>query len=547
MMHSIAYRNIVTQVCTVIMLTCLVSTQSAADKGNPKSTEDSQQILRDSPDKVSLDSRLARISDLARPEASRQNVELTLLEIKEYLSAEQYKEALRATHRLLEALEHSNDENISSIDNVLAVCALLRARGFAEESSKCEDRVLQLTTQNSVYVNIPYHYLQRALFRGQYKFLIAYARNHEEPDLGLHLLVARAAGTEFVRYWSVDLKRFVQLTPGQSKILNDLAEQCTEHYEAAVRLSLDQYTRTQLANEWLAFKAYEMFPSDSSFLLSQFPTHELFEYKTESKRIENQAEHFRAAAIKAMESGKQGQVFTTDTRSRIVISLAEEFKIYARIGIPDDVFNNLVDDMTFFFDEGLPMRFINPMSEPRELSRPFRWYLWTAIMKPSPDEHERREIERQLNTINQTIADNIRQFNVPLEYKSHFDPYIERWYSAYDRFKDCRFVPYFAHALPEYQLNWIREKITKTLNEINANYKKKRKANAGIPYANSDNKLVESYKRMGHTTLISIFVACTFFDRPTKRHLPDEIFFSDSGTMNEYSVYTFVPNQGNPL
>ncbi|PVX27668.1 MAG: hypothetical protein CW716_01115, partial [Candidatus Bathyarchaeum sp.] len=481
------------QAFTVIVIGVLLAGQSLANNDNQTGIAGVKEGLRDNRNMAFEEELTASISELTEADASKSKVELLCLEIDAYICVKKYGEAAKTTNRLLDALEHDGCSNVVVIDKILSVCALLKSGGLVEESRRCEERIIQLTAEDAPLKSVPTEYLERAFFRGQYDFLIRYGQKREDLDGPLHRLVGRAAGTEFVRYWKVDTGSIARPNEVQGRSLKHLATVCTRYYEAAVKACCDQYARTQLAYEWLPFKANRLFYSDSPFLRRQFPTEASFENEVDKKKLEDQAKRFQVAVAKAMESGKQGQLFAAETRSEITASLTEEFKIYALIGIPDNVFEELIEDIPFFFDEGMPVRLFKGMSHLSEMRRPLTWYLWIAIMRAAPDTCEREEIERQFSIVNGILRDNIKKCEIPKKYRVHLDLCIQKWESIYDRLKDCRFVPYFDRALPSYRFNIVFNKIVEELNKHRFRYEVRAKELSARPNGESEKKRNELY------------------------------------------------------
>ncbi len=390
-----------------------------------------------------------------------------------------------------------------------------------------------------------YRTLRNAFWRGQYTFLLDYGSNGRKMDARVHRLVAQAAGMEFLRYAVGDLR---ERTPYEQRLVQyrSLAPVCTTHYEAAARdwPEEDRYAQAQLADEWWAFKGtYDTFSSDSPLLRRLLPTHPEYQSRVSGEVLARQAEHFRKAVEKALEEGKQGQLLAPSTRQVIVGSLVAEFKVYARIGIPDAVFDGMIRDVPFLFDEGLPMTLFEKMSRIEEVRETFQWYLWVAIITKLPDEEEKREIEKQLGYLNKIITDRTRDFEIPAEYRSYFDDFVQRWQSMYPRFRDNRFVPYFKRALAPYRFHSICAKLEQYLKERRGNLEDEIARLAWQPSRDTkkEDKMPNIYKRQGRTTLIDIFVQYAAYDRPVGKPLPDKVFYQDAGTVNEYSVLAFVP------
>jgi hypothetical protein len=455
------------------------------------------------------------------------------------------EEAVRKLRQLLDNIEPH--KVLSVVDEVLCLTGELELRGFAEDAREYERKLIDLLERDSQYGRVPYQILQKAYYRGQNIFLIDYGREVNDLNWQSHSLAAKAYADEFLRYRSTEMRKM--LTPQErSEKLGRLARMCTEHYEAAVSRVSDQYVKTQLAYEWLALKGYN-FPSDSLLIKRQFPTHPLFQCGASKESISEQAERIRVVTHDAIESGRQGKLFAQETRTEIVRSFVEEFKVYAQIGIPDHALNCIVRDIPFFFDIGMPMNLITESntSRLRELEDMFKWYLWQAIILPIPDEYEQEQIEVQIDRITEHCRNTLADVNMPDEYSACLESYIMKWLAQYDKLGHNRFVPYFKRVLSRYRFSNVMSLLTKNLTEVNKDLDGYTEAVKRLKHDLAEEQVTDVWKAHGFAALVQILADYARYDRPTATHLPNKIFRQDLGTINKYYVCAFIPGEGHPF
>jgi hypothetical protein len=264
--------------------------------------------------------------------------------------------------------------------------------------------------------------------------------------------------------------------------------------------------------------------------------------------MEAQANRFRNVVEEAFEEGKQGKIFAQQTRDDIARYMVAEFRIYSKIGIPENVFNEIIRDIPYFFDEGLPMQLFKKMSRISEARDTFKWYLWQAIITDLADDAERSEIERQIEYLNNVITNSMKELDIPTEYRSHFDTFITQWKSMYHRFRDNRFAPYFKRVLPEYRFKVVCTQVKEAFARNRREFDEDLAQLAWLPQDNEkEDKMPDICKEVGFATLVDIFSHYTLYDRPIYIPLPDKTFYQDKGTLNKYSVYTFIPGAGTPF
>ena len=469
---------------------------------------------------------------------------LLLAEIEALVSRGQKEDAVRRLREFLGTAEPNDAASIA--DDILGLTARLSSEGLASDTRGCEAIMLRLLLRGPRDEQKSYSLVQRALYRGQIDFVIDYGREMRDLSWRLHALVARALADEFL-FGESNRMRSTMTTDERTEKLKQISRECTDHYEAAVSQVPGQYEKTQLAYQWLSVKgSFSTFSADSPLMTRQFPNHALFKCTAAvEEHVQAQAGRIRAAVRHAIESGRQSQQFADATRNEIARSFEEEFKIYAKIDIPEHVLDCIIRDIPFFFDRGMPMELIEDRagSDLRELAGMFKWYLWQAIILPVPDDYEQSRIEEQVAGLAKRCIDQLTDPNVPEECVAAVRLKMDQWKAMYRELKENRFVPYFKRPLTRYRQELVDSALARGL----TNTKNDLKGPATLARQNGIYSVADISKQSAFSILVLVVSDYTYYDRPSKTHLPGEVFHDDSGTLNKYLIGAWIPGQGIPF
>lgn len=417
-------------------------------------------------------------------------------------------------------------ENLNEISSVFS--AMNEAKGEPNASGAFIEHLVGYYSKKHLSSDV----LLKLNLLEQFSLLHALAKHCVEPDdYDGQGILARAYGNCF------KTKAYGGLKDKSAKFINkrDLSKKCTAHYENAVKQAPSQYLRSQLANAWFALGSRSDFNVDSPLLKTQLSIASL--NVSDHATIKEQTRLFRAELRKAMASGKQSSVISEESRNTIADALSLEFESFARVGIPDSIFQSILRDMYFFFDEGLPMFFVRQAHEIRELRPTLRWYLWYAIIEPIPSDFERKVIESQIRYMVRTSFDPDDSVPLSGEYKTRLSKGMAPWLELFGRLRDNRFVPYFKQACVPHLFSLSCQSLQKdALQQLDRLIKQ-------LDLLREQDASNVDYQRLFDTTVffstVGVYANYLAWDRPAFKFLPDRSFASDSGTMNKYNVYTF--------
>ncbi len=508
--------------CLIVILSSLGLAQET-ETGNLDKCFEQVSIAYQQKDTVKAKALLAELNAM-----NSASYKVDLAELKMFALLEQYE---NATTKLLSLLENNafDDYLIRNAHEINAVLALANNNADNPKSSGLIAKYLVEYYSNkapSSNVFIKLAFLEQ--FQLLYKL---HDNRYLSTDYNSQRILGRAFAACFKTKIYGDLKDENSTFIGKTQ----LAKICTIHYENAIKLAPSQYLRSQLANAWLTLAARSDFGVDSQLLRKQLSLINM-EIKDHTA-IEKQTALFASELKKAMRVGKQSSMLNEGTQDLIANSLVKEFTLFARVGIPELVLRDVLKDMWFFFDEGLPMYFIRQISEIRKLRNTLRWYLWYSIIQSLPNGFEQKVVNYQVEYFANKSLDFSNTPQVPDEYKVVLSKKISIWKDLFLRLKDNRFVPYykqgytpyiFGHCCLGLQKDRLKkvEHLLRMMNTVKDRGREKRE------YA-------RMFEQMSRSAIIDLHMNYTCLDRPAVKFLPDDVIGRDSGTMNEYYIYTF--------
>jgi len=443
-----------------------------------------------------------------------------------------------------------------TFDELTALAAELRENGATVEADRCETKIFtKLVRHFSTSGDIAYIVLKRAFFRGQYQLVC----NSEYPATSsgqsalssyrFARLRARAAGASYWEYFS-DRRGW----PSDEEIaqFKRLAKTSTKFYEKALSKAPTSLDKIQLAAEWFRLNVTCYYEADSqalrkALLLNTRPSSEL-----PKKQIDTQVETFRKAAQNAMVSSKQLNQLAPESKAQLADILTWEYNKIAVLGIPDDVFHNLLEDMKLFLDIGLPLKFIK--NNEKRFIETLQWYLRQAVITSTPDEIEKKVIEHQIFTfgklLHEEIAQNMSIPNLPAPPAGDFE---FEWKKTYALLRNNVFAPLYKQAMLKHQFQSSINNFKESCQRISKNISKTITEFSEIQNLlgtenQTDWEKENMLKRYSKHFLIEAFFSYGKWAGPAEIDLPpDKVIFTQTATLNDYGIYTYVPGRHRPI
>jgi len=508
------------------LLICLCNAEIilASTVNNPNQLYQSINSAYQETDKGKAESLLNELNQI-----NSDTYDYNLAKLKLLITLNQHKDAAIQSISILENEDYDDSLARDIIEIRDIFFTYNKNNSDSEVNETIEDYLIEHYSSNPISSNV----LLKLSFLEQFHLLYELNKlDITENDYNKQNIMRRAFSNCFKTKIYGDLKNENSTFISKS----DLAKTCTLSYEKAVSLAPNQYLKTQIANEWNSLVARYDFNVNSELLEDQLSI--ITKDIAIDSTIQDQISRFSTELKKAVDLGKQSSRFSEENRTTISNSLAKEFELFAKIGIPDNVFQQILKDIYFFFDEGLPMNLMVQLEEIQELKQTLRWYLWYAIIQPSPNEFERKIIKYQVESFNKNFIDLDENTNIFNEYKQFLEKKASAWMELYEKTKDNRFVPYFKEGYTPYLFSitldqYKNESIRQDKNRIERLEAMKEIGISSNGYnINTDQRLMFS--------IINIYTSYITFDRPAVKYLPDYISGRETGTMNEFNIYTFL-------
>jgi hypothetical protein len=440
-------------------------------------------------------------------------------------------------------------------DELTTLAAELRDNGAISEADRCETKILEkLVKHSSASDDIAYIVLKRAFFRGQYQLVcnseFTKASSGQSALLSYRFarLRARSAGSTYWEYYSTH-----RGWPDDEEIaqFKHLAKNSTRLSEISLSKAPSSLDKVQLAAEWLHLNINCYYEADSqvlrnAMLLNLDPSSGL----TQST-IDSQIEDFRKATQNALLSSKQLNQLSTMSKEQLVDILTSEYNKIAVWGIPDEVFDDLLEDMKLFLDIGLPLKLIK--NDEISFIETLQWYLRQAVVKSRPDEIEKKIIEHQVFTFGKLLREEIVQnMSIPNSSINQVEDFVEsEWIKKYLLLQNNAFFPLYRQGLIKHQFQYSVKDLKESCQRVGLNISKRaadiaRIQNfldrAGQTNREKDNMPTSNFDLK--TFLAEAFFSYGKWAGPDEIHLPpDLVIFSQGATLNDYGVYAYVPKK----
>lgn len=458
----------------------------------------------------------------------------------------------RAAEYIGQATEHLADDLGGALivaDELLRLTADLRRNGATTRADACESEILSSLAGLPEAAGSAYATIERAFIRGQYQLVIRSASVRRPSgvmafdNFGFLCLRARAAGAQYWEYEEA-IRTGGKNAAQDAAQMRSLALACVSAYEAAYSKAPTSYEKAQLSAAWWGLRANARFEADSRLLRDEFPFPSAVP-PVSAERLDAQSELFRAAALRALDAGHDGQRLSPATRKEFSTAWAADFRILAHMGPPQELVEDVVRGLPVFCDIGLDG--IN--GEGPVLGATMRWYLWLALTQPMPDEVERAAIDAQVREVAGFVEHNFDEALANPRLIPFASKEAASLLRTYETTKDNRLFPSFKRVLLPHEYARLRRKLNEAVARVTASFREEVGALERKPAAERDDA---TYKRLQdlyvYTLRVALLQELTYFDRPMlRRHLPDSRITTCYGQMNRHNVYVFVVGKWMPF
>ena len=213
----------------------------------------------------------------------------------------------------------------------------------------------------------------------------------------LRALCARA----IFRRYSYRIATSGRANEKQGARLRKLAKETTAAYEEAFRLAPSDFERACIYARWHEIHTYRHFEADSLLLRSGSPLE--YQDKPVDEALSSQVMRLRSAAARILGSAAPyDKPMGADAKTAFLNVLIDEYRKLGRIGVPEEVFREVLNDLPVFLQRGLSPRVL---FEPEVKRIMIRYHLWYALTGPRPDRIDNEFLDQQLQTVDRYIRE----------------------------------------------------------------------------------------------------------------------------------------------
>jgi hypothetical protein len=192
----------------------------------------------------------------------------------------------------------------------------------------------------------------------------------------------------------------------QGARLRQLARETTAAYEEP-----SDFERARVYARWHEAHVGRRFEADSLLLRRGSPVES--EGKPVDKVLSSQVSRLRSATADALSlATADGEPLKADAKQVFLDVLTDEYRKLGRIGVPQDVFQDILKDLPDFLQKAIHARLL---TEPQEERMTIRCHLWYALTGPRPDRIEDEFIGRQIEAVIAHIKERFTD-DMPLGY-----------------------------------------------------------------------------------------------------------------------------------
>jgi hypothetical protein len=310
--------------------------------------------------------------------------------------------------------------------------------------------------------------LTDALCRGDFEQVLAATDRADDQSYPLLRLRGRAATNA---YWTFLLDSFV---PGLKRTLDEevkldaLARRAMDAYEAAFRAAASAFERARVAGEWWAVYVRTSYDLHSELLRCGLPGALPPPSRQVAERAAQQVAVLERVVRGVVNVSPYAQKLSAAQRDSMVAAFREEFARLAAIGIPDDVFADLVEDLPAFVGFWAPTDFT---THPEAQRNTLRWYLWVALTQSPPHPAERKVIDAQIEAFAERIQTEFDSTFQHPKLNSIGKAYGDKLRETYAALRDNLFCPYFKRAMLSYETQQSETQNEEPISQVTARWR----------------------------------------------------------------------------
>jgi len=240
----------------------------------------------------------------------------------------------------------------------------------------------------------------------------------------------------------------------QGAEMRRLAREATAAYEEAFRLTPSDFERACVYARWHELHTMRRFEADSLSLRDGSLLERLNEPIDE--RLSKQVSLLRSRASRALDPVMvSGKLIGDEAKTIFLDVLADEYARLGRIGVPDGVFNEVLEDIPVFLQGAIHS---SVLAEPKKYYITLRYHIWYALTGPRPDKIDNEYIDKQIETVNRYIHEGFAE--EPLEYEEAMS---KTFLELVELERGNRFIPRFKQPLWPFEWSQARNKYQKSI------------------------------------------------------------------------------------
>jgi len=274
---------------------------------------------------------------------------------------------------------------------------------------------------------------------------------------------ARAYKEKFLEYDREVRNKRVRQSRGKTseekaileKLANDYTIVCEEVF---VKLPT-KYGKSRLSAQWWTTYNIPVFPRskvDSQVLRQGLIENLKSPDPKLRKKVDKQTKLFKATFGKLVSMADTSKDWGYERKTRLLDAAENLFRRYAVIvDVPDERFEDILEDMPYFVFRYMPS--LDPIAQPETTENTLDWYIWVALMSPSPGDIERKYIENQVREWAKGIENDINELTKYPNVKTIGLEYAQKFMHCYETAKENRFIPYFKGILLDNHLEYSED------------------------------------------------------------------------------------------
>jgi len=274
---------------------------------------------------------------------------------------------------------------------------------------------------------------------------------------------ARAYKEKFLEYDREVRNKSVRQSRGKTSeekaILEKLANEYTIVCEETFVELPTKYRKSRLSAQWWTTYNIPAFPRskvDSQVLRQGLIENLKSPDPKLRKKVDKRTKLFKTTFRKLLNVAATTKDWSLERKTAFSDSAENLFRGYAVIvDVPDERFEDILEDMPYFVFRYMPS--LDPMVQPETTENTLDWYIWVALMSPSPGDIERKYIENQVREWSKGIENDINELTKYPNVETIGLEYAQKFMHCYEAAKENRFIPYFKHILLDNRMEYSED------------------------------------------------------------------------------------------